>query len=178
MGYGYIIEPPPRTARTAIVGSARQERPETESVATWHNRFERMVDLLRGSRPVAEQVEYPSNGRAAVFHGEHLAIQTTDGMLADESFLDGRRREFAGVGQQNPRRPGAEVDVARSVTISEIIDAVTDYYDVRLTDLQSKKRSQSITLPRQICMFLARSLTRHSLEEIGGHLRGGRITGS
>jgi chromosomal replication initiator protein len=60
----------------------------------------------------------------------------------------------------------------RDVTITAIINAVTDYYDVRLTDLQSKKRSQSITLPRQICMYLARILTRHSLEEIGGHLGG------
>jgi len=60
----------------------------------------------------------------------------------------------------------------RNITITEIINAVTDYYDVRLTDLQSKKRSQSITLPRQICMYLARSLTSHSLEEIGGHLGG------
>ena len=29
-----------------------------------------------------------------------------------------------------------------------------------------------IALPRQVCMYLARSLTRHSLEEIGGHLGG------
>ncbi|MBW8002800.1 MAG: hypothetical protein FVQ80_12390 [Planctomycetes bacterium] len=42
----------------------------------------------------------------------------------------------------------------------------------RLADLQSKKRSQSITEPRQICMYLARNLTKHSLEEIGGHLGG------
>jgi chromosomal replication initiator protein len=27
-------------------------------------------------------------------------------------------------------------------------------------------------MPRQICMYLARSLTKHSLEEIGGHLGG------
>jgi len=60
----------------------------------------------------------------------------------------------------------------KNVTITEIIDVVTNYYDVRLADLQSKKRSQSITLPRQICMYLARKLTRHSLEEIGGHLGG------
>ena len=49
---------------------------------------------------------------------------------------------------------------------------VTRFYDVRLADLQSKKRSQSIALPRQVCMYLARNLTRHSLEEIGGHLGG------
>jgi chromosomal replication initiator protein len=61
---------------------------------------------------------------------------------------------------------------ARHITITDIIDAVTRHFDVRLADLQSKRRSQSITVPRQICMFLARALTRHSLEEIGGHLGG------
>ncbi|MCE5341074.1 MAG: chromosomal replication initiator protein DnaA [Planctomycetaceae bacterium] len=60
----------------------------------------------------------------------------------------------------------------RSITITDIIKAVTTYYDVRPADLQSKKRSQSITMPRQICMYLARNLTSHSLEEIGGHLGG------
>ncbi|MHC4130603.1 MAG: chromosomal replication initiator protein DnaA [Planctomycetota bacterium] len=60
----------------------------------------------------------------------------------------------------------------RAISITDIIDVVTKHYNVRLSDLQSKKRSQSITLPRQICMYLARQLTRHSLEEIGGHLGG------
>ena len=60
----------------------------------------------------------------------------------------------------------------RSTSITDIIKAITAYYDVRLADLQSKKRSQSITMPRQICMYLARNLTKHSLEEIGGHFGG------
>ncbi len=60
----------------------------------------------------------------------------------------------------------------RHVSITDIIDVVTRHFDVRLADLQSKRRSQSITVPRQICMYLARSLTRHSLEEVGGHLGG------
>ena len=60
----------------------------------------------------------------------------------------------------------------RHISITDIIEVVTNHFDVRLADLQSKKRSQSITLPRQICMYLARNLTKHSLEEIGGHLGG------
>jgi chromosomal replication initiator protein len=60
----------------------------------------------------------------------------------------------------------------KRISISEITNVVTAFYGVRLADLQSKKRSQSIALPRQICMHLARNLTRHSLEEIGGHLGG------
>jgi len=61
---------------------------------------------------------------------------------------------------------------ARHISITDIIEVVTAHFDVRLADLQSKKRSQSITEPRQICMYLARNLTKHSLEEIGGHLGG------
>jgi chromosomal replication initiator protein len=60
----------------------------------------------------------------------------------------------------------------KNVSITDIIKVVTAYYDVRPADLQSKRRSQSITMPRQICMYLARNLTSHSLEEIGGHLGG------
>ena len=65
-----------------------------------------------------------------------------------------------------------EITSLKNVTISDIIHSVSDHFDVRITDIQSKKRSQSIALPRQVCMYLARSLTRHSLEEIGGHLGG------
>ncbi len=61
---------------------------------------------------------------------------------------------------------------ARRIGIMDIVEVVAKHFDVRLTDLQSKRRSQSITVPRQICMYLARSLTKHSLEEIGGHLGG------
>ena len=50
--------------------------------------------------------------------------------------------------------------------------AVTDYYNVRLADLQSKRRHRSVALPRQVCMYLARRNTRHSLEEIGGYFGG------
>jgi chromosomal replication initiator protein len=77
-----------------------------------------------------------------------------------------------------------DMDVARSalgdvippseriVSIQQIIDAVTRFYNVRLADLQSKKRHKSIALPRQVCMYLARQKTRYSLEEIGGYFGG------
>ena len=61
---------------------------------------------------------------------------------------------------------------SKHISISDIAEVVTSHFDVRLADMQSKKRSQGITEPRQICMYLARNLTKHSLEEIGGHLGG------
>jgi chromosomal replication initiator protein len=60
----------------------------------------------------------------------------------------------------------------RRITIQQIFEAVTKYYNVRLSDLQSKRRHKSIAFPRQVCMFLARRHTRYSLEEIGGYFGG------
>jgi chromosomal replication initiator protein len=60
----------------------------------------------------------------------------------------------------------------KRITIQQIIDAVTSYYNVRTSDLQSKKRHKSIAFPRQVCMYLARKNTRYSLEEIGGYFGG------
>jgi len=60
----------------------------------------------------------------------------------------------------------------REISIEEILEAVMERYNVRLTDLQSKKRSKSIAFPRHVCMYLARTMTRHSLEEIGGYFGG------
>ena len=63
-------------------------------------------------------------------------------------------------------------DETAAPSIQAIIDSVTRYYDVKLTDLLSKRRHKSITVPRQICMWLARRHTRFSLEEIGSYFGG------
>jgi chromosomal replication initiator protein len=60
----------------------------------------------------------------------------------------------------------------KRITIQQIFDAVTKYFNVRPADLQSKKRHKSIAFPRQVCMYLARRHTRYSLEEIGGYFGG------
>jgi len=60
----------------------------------------------------------------------------------------------------------------RAISIQNITDAVLERFNARLSDLQSKKRTQSIAVPRQIAMYLARSLTSQSLEEIGAFFGG------
>lgn len=56
---------------------------------------------------------------------------------------------------------------AQAITIPNIQKTVADYYQLRLTDLLSAKRSRSIARPRQMAMALAKELTEHSLPEIG-----------
>lgn len=53
------------------------------------------------------------------------------------------------------------------VTIENIQRTVAAYYKIRVADLLSKRRSRSVTRPRQMAMALAKELTSHSLPEIG-----------
>lgn len=59
-----------------------------------------------------------------------------------------------------------------SVAMDDIIEAVTARYEVKLSDLRSKKRTKKIAFPRQICMYLARDLTELTLQEIGEYFGG------
>ena len=68
--------------------------------------------------------------------------------------------------------PLGQVNGNPQPNIQSILDAVTRYYDIKLTDLLGKRRHKSVALPRQVCMWLARRHTRYSLEEIGGYLGG------
>ena len=58
------------------------------------------------------------------------------------------------------------------VTIENIQKNVCEYYKIRSSDLLSKKRSRSIARPRQVAMALAKTLTNHSLPEIGNAFGG------
>jgi chromosomal replication initiator protein len=55
----------------------------------------------------------------------------------------------------------------RLVTIENIQKTVAEYFKIRVADLLSKRRSRSITRPRQVAMALSKELTNHSLPEIG-----------
>ena len=55
----------------------------------------------------------------------------------------------------------------RRITIDDIQRKVADYYNLRLSDLLSARRSRTIARPRQVAMYLSKILTTRSLPEIG-----------
>ena len=61
---------------------------------------------------------------------------------------------------------------AKMVSIDNIQKTVAEYYNIKLSDLLSKRRSRSITRPRQLAMSLTKKLTNHSLPEIGEAFNG------
>ena len=60
----------------------------------------------------------------------------------------------------------------KPITIDNIQKLVAEYFKIRVADLLSSRRNRSITRPRQIAMALSKSLTRHSLPEIGSAFGG------
>ncbi len=64
-----------------------------------------------------------------------------------------------------------------SITIEQIQRRVAEHFDVRVADMTSKRRPASIAFPRQVAMYLARELTKASLNEIGEAF-GGRDHGT
>ncbi len=59
------------------------------------------------------------------------------------------------------------VDKTRAVTVEEIQKTVAHHFNIKISDLKSKKRLQALVLPRQIAMYLSRKLTECSFPEIG-----------
>ena len=55
----------------------------------------------------------------------------------------------------------------RRVSIEDIQRHVADYFNLRLSDMLSARRSRAVARPRQIAMYLAKQLTTRSLPEIG-----------
>ena len=55
----------------------------------------------------------------------------------------------------------------KMVTVDNIKKTVAQHYNIKTSDLDSKRRTRSIARPRQVAMSLSKELTNHSLPEIG-----------
>lgn len=61
---------------------------------------------------------------------------------------------------------------AKHVTIETIQDVVGSYYNLRIEDFKSQRRTRNVAYPRQIAMYLCRKLTDMSLPKIGEEFGG------
>ncbi|MCB2128853.1 MAG: chromosomal replication initiator protein DnaA [Rhodobacteraceae bacterium] len=60
----------------------------------------------------------------------------------------------------------------RKVTIEEIQRKVSEHYNIRLSDMIGPKRVRTIARPRQVAMYLAKTMTTRSLPDIGRRFGG------
>jgi chromosomal replication initiator protein len=64
------------------------------------------------------------------------------------------------------------IEGEKKISIDLIQRKVSEYFDIKLSDMRAKKRSKAIAYPRQIAMYLTRQLTDYSLPEIGDQFGG------
>ncbi|MEM8885705.1 MAG: chromosomal replication initiator protein DnaA [Planctomycetota bacterium] len=58
------------------------------------------------------------------------------------------------------------------VSVDSIMRTVADHFGLSVRDITGKRRHRHVARARHVCMFLARKMTAHSLEEIGGYMGG------
>lgn len=74
-------------------------------------------------------------------------------------------------------RDALHEEAKRTITIDGIQKKVAEYFDIRLADMTSRRRPQNVAFPRQVAMYLSRTLTDRSLMDIGESF-GGRDHGT
>jgi len=55
----------------------------------------------------------------------------------------------------------------RILTIDDIQKAVAGFYNIKVSDLKSQRKLKTIAIPRQVAMYLCRTLTKDSYPQIG-----------
>jgi chromosomal replication initiator protein len=59
------------------------------------------------------------------------------------------------------------IEREKNITIEKIQQVVATYFNIKTNELKSKVRTSSLAFPRQVAMYLCRTMTNHSLPKIG-----------
>jgi chromosomal replication initiator protein len=139
--------------------------------------FETRVAILR-TKAQSLQLEVPAD--VITFIAQNIAknIRRLEGALikvASYASLTGRALD---VPTTEMLLQDVLMEQAQNIlTIETIQKRVAEHFQIRLSDMTSKRRPNNIAIPRQIAMYLSRTLTKHSLQEIGDAF-GGRDHGT
>lgn len=68
---------------------------------------------------------------------------------------------------------GEVESLRKRVTVNQVLRVVSDYYQIRPTDIKGSRRLKAVVLPRQVVMYLLRKELQLPLKEVG-RLLGGR----
>ena len=139
--------------------------------------LETRVAILR-TKAAALKVDLPAP--VLEFMAQHIAknIRRLEGALikiSSYSALTGKAIDLAAA--EHLLKDVLMEEAQHRLNIEGIQKRVADHYQIRHSDMTSKRRPNAIAFPRQIAMYLCRQLTRHSLQEIGDAF-GGRDHGT
>ncbi|NCC50926.1 MAG: chromosomal replication initiator protein DnaA [Spartobacteria bacterium] len=129
--------------------------------------IETRIAILRKKR---EELKLSLSDDVLVYIAEHIRsnIRRLEGALiraTSYTSLTGRALSLANL--ESLLRDTLDQERQEALTIEQIQRTVADYYDIRLADMTSNRRPQSIAFPRQVAMYLCRNMTNYSLPAIG-----------
>ncbi len=128
--------------------------------------FETRLAILRHKKEQA-QLQVPDSIVDFIAQSVRSNIRSLEGALTRvASYTALKGRDLTPTELENVLRDILDKEQEKDLTFDRIMRTVADHYDVRLTDMTSKRRPQAVAGPRQVAMYLCRSLTSSSLPEI------------
>ena len=139
--------------------------------------FETRVAILR-TKAQSLKLEVPADVITFIAQNISKNIRRLEGALikvASYASLTGRTLDVAAA---EMLLQDVLMEQAQNIlTMETIKKKVADHFQILLSDMTSKRRPNNIAIPRQIAMYLSRTMTKHSLQEIGNAF-GGRDHGT
>ncbi len=135
------IDPPDLETRIAILRSKAEE----ERVSVPEDVILYLANEIKNNIRILEGALTKVVANAALL-GTPLTIDTAKNILKD---VITKERE------------------TKPITVEKIQKVVAEHYNIKFSDMKSKKRTEALSLPRQIAMYLARTLTEEPYAVIG-----------
>jgi chromosomal replication initiator protein len=133
--------------------------------------LETKVAILR-KKAENENLNLPDNVALFIANKIRSNIRELEGSLVRLTALASLRGEPINISLAQEALKNLVEDQERAITIEGIQKVVADYYGLRVADLKSKSNARNIALPRQIAMYLCKTLTKASLPEVGREFGG------
>ncbi|MBO0857496.1 MAG: chromosomal replication initiator protein DnaA [Chloracidobacterium sp.] len=133
--------------------------------------LETKIAILR-KKAETEKIDLPDN--VALFMAGKIKsnIRELEGSLVRLTALSSLKGESINLMLAQEALKNIVEEEERAITIETIQKVVADFYNLKVADLKSKTNSRNIAVPRQIAMYLCKSLTKASLPEIGREFGG------
>jgi chromosomal replication initiator protein len=129
--------------------------------------FETRMAILRKK---AELMNIEISDSVIHFIAERIAanVRRLEGaLIRAASFASLTNRELNAESLERLLRDSLDDEAPTPLTMERIQRTVAEHFDIRYSDILSRKRPANIALPRQVAMYLCRDLTSHSLPTIG-----------
>jgi len=128
--------------------------------------LETRIAILRHKQEVAE-IQIPDEILLFIAENVHSNIRRLEGaFIRVLSYASLTGKELTIDLLRYLLRDTLEQERRSELSFDAIQRAVADYYDLRLADMTSKRRSRSVSVPRQVAMYLCRQMTKASLPDI------------